>query len=391
MPTSQRDYNKELAAGRRSLPPPAQATAAASHLLPATVELAGMTSDEDRASFRQQLERLGYCTVNCPGLDTKVDVQRLLAAGRRKQTNIFTGLYPHTVSLPARTQCTLRPGELQDTKYALTQFLQRLIGSDDLELLGDYDVCAPPGCEAQAWHMDYSRQLADEIERIQPGAKLYALLYAPSGRNFGVVPGSHLLPDQGMADCFHLGRNLQENLQHLGLRQVWNTHDPQVLSLQPGQAVLFANIWHRGEANPSVRETSYGAHWYVVPRAVAVRIRSGEVDLDQTQGVAVYTGARCCRSQLQLAHVTAKTGNQQPIDDDMEAIGHDMDAIGHDMDAIGHDMEADYDEPSLITAANAAVGLAMVQQPCGFPGEIQLPDGRRVKWGQLCRALRQLH
>ena len=67
---------------------------------------------------------------------------------------------------------------------------------------------------------------------------------------------------------------------------MWNHTEPQTINLKPGQACLFQNIWHRGEANPTTSETSYGVHFYVVPRAIAVEIRSGKLSLDQTQGVA---------------------------------------------------------------------------------------------------------
>jgi hypothetical protein len=120
-----------------------------------------------------QLTHEGFCVVECETLSGEQldkDVKALARAGRRKQTNIFTSLCPHTVSQPPRTQCTLRAGELSHTKAALTKHVQQLLDSDDLELIGDFCVHAPPACSAQAWHLDYSRQLADEIERIQPGA-----------------------------------------------------------------------------------------------------------------------------------------------------------------------------------------------------------------------------
>ena len=66
---------------------------------------------------------------------------------------------------------------------------------------------------------------------------------------------------------------------------MWNHTEPQTINLKPGQACLFQNIWHRGEANPTTSETSYGVHFYVVPRAIAVEIRSGKLSLDQTQGL----------------------------------------------------------------------------------------------------------
>ena len=177
-----------------------------------------------------QLTHEGFCVVECETLSGKQldkDVKALAWAGRRKQTNIFTSLCPHTVSQPPRTQCTLRAGELSHTKAALTKHVQQLLDSDDLELIGEFCVHAPPACAAQAWHLDYSRQLADEIERIQPGAALYALLYTPGGRPFGVVPESHLLPDQGLQQCASL--DFSETLQHLGLLQV----GVETCSLQP--------------------------------------------------------------------------------------------------------------------------------------------------------------
>jgi hypothetical protein len=107
---------------------------------------------------------------------------------------------------------------------------------------------------------------------------------------------------------------------------VWNLKEPQTINLKPGQACLFQNIWHRGEANPTTSKTSYGVHFYVVPRAIAVEIRSGKLSLDQTQGVAVYTGAR---------------------------------------------------------EAGAGGGWL----PCG-PGSILCPNNQRVDWSQMRRALR---
>ena len=116
------------------------------------------------------------------------------------------------------------------------------------------------------------------------------------------MPGTHRLPDQGLANKWwhddierHYG-----NTGLVGQISCWNLSEPEVVELQPQQvrvcaccivrspvhrqcvactglhflqralsgplgggftqAMLFANIWHRGEANPTAMR-NVGVHW----------------------------------------------------------------------------------------------------------------------------------